>query len=807
MILFEFLEWVLSMPAILILTSYSGIDSRLLYSSHVIDKNMSMKAHLLSVTKDVILSIIGSDIQHSRDSRLSFWILCFKSMILGLRVSNFGGSNNEDSQEGLDGNEGRENGDDSTLIQIIPTTSSDSIQDGLTELRDYIVARASNLTVSRSSFKTFCLHCLNYAIRISFSSDAMSSYSRECHFNNKLASNTLTIFLAGSREHSLCDIPFFAVLCLHDLVNLACAAASFTLQDRKILSLFEEALVLLNSIIFHFGKSFEAENDGSLQNSPTYDTENRLLTQYLSQLLSAIRPAFAEMWSFKILWNAGIIVKMLLEDGFLRDKVVIRRLVKSVLGFLDSPLFVGKKHPESVLSFLSCDEVSEDILASLFAVHANNSAQLYNLALNSTGEVESAVAEAILGSFESSSLEFLASFWQYYAVDAMRVVVLKESNLISGISFDRSLLDLRRGGKTFKSFCNFSGLYPSFYYEHIVDVVLRSSLFQVCANRDKDSISSLYHLNCVHLYLFCNSILNKHPNKVINFGSFSLILQGFEEVLKYQVSHPNDLVFSWTSWPSVLKNAMAVMARLTLTTCDSFLNVLSSFRCLSTICDLLGRLLQSNEKFEEKKEILDLLVVLNLSTITKLFPEIFTDCDDIQLIFDGKQLIWQPTIEYIRFAKLSTVEINHIDVVVDKLWKVFEFLMSMAIRDPVVLLETLKAFVGVTCVWISCFPNLLQQPGHYSNKILSYFSLTTLSYYGGSLASAQVTPQLSSVALEVCHKLDFADNSFHLIHGSVSFCYGIWLTMTVAVNDPVSISSLMFYYYYSNDKLIIFLVL
>ena len=215
----------------------------------------------------------------------------------------------------------------------------------------------------------------------------------------------------GTGIGALSDVPCYFALFMHDVINLACACASFTIDDNRILGLLKVSIHLLKGTIDFFKRSLDPDSDSS-QAAPT-----KVLSQFISQLMSAVRPCFTLSRSPGLLGVAGALTITLIEEGLVVDKVVLKRLVKALsqteemaqssgsarnininVGDLATP--TGAHDSTSVRAAVSLDN-NEDVGALEHVIRACAAARLYSLANDITPR---AASESILRpSAESSS--------------------------------------------------------------------------------------------------------------------------------------------------------------------------------------------------------------------------------------------------------------------------------------------------------------------------------------------------------------------------------------------------------------------
>lgn len=98
---------------------------------------------------------------------------------------------------------------------------------------------------------------------------------------------------------SLSSVPCYLPLFLTDVVNLCCACATYMIDDKPILMLQQESMVLMLQVVNRFLYTDDPDikmaqsGAGAVTDSITEAVEGRILHQFTSQLLSAVRNGLA----------------------------------------------------------------------------------------------------------------------------------------------------------------------------------------------------------------------------------------------------------------------------------------------------------------------------------------------------------------------------------------------------------------------------------------------------------------------------------------------------------------------------------
>lgn len=112
---------------------------------------------------------------------------------------------------------------------------------------------------------------------------------------------------------SLATVPRYLALFITDTVNLACACATYLIDEKPVLLLQAEAMKLLHQVISLFLLAEDPDTKMTQDASAGLDAltaqvEARLLHQFTSQLISAVRNALANtalLYSPELLHHAG----------------------------------------------------------------------------------------------------------------------------------------------------------------------------------------------------------------------------------------------------------------------------------------------------------------------------------------------------------------------------------------------------------------------------------------------------------------------------------------------------------------------
>ena len=150
----------------------------------------------------------------------------------------------------------------------------------------------------------------------------------------------------GDLGSNLSEIPCYLSLFMSDLVNVACACATFTVEDCSVLGLQRVSLLLLKGILNLFKRTLDPDSDQTItfNNNQNHRHNNgnshkmnkndtvkvKLLSLFITQFISAIRPCLSVLGAPDLLGLSGELIVTLIREGLLLDKVVLKRLLKAL---------------------------------------------------------------------------------------------------------------------------------------------------------------------------------------------------------------------------------------------------------------------------------------------------------------------------------------------------------------------------------------------------------------------------------------------------------------------------------------------
>lgn len=351
-------------------------------------------------------------LQHNADEKLTWYLMMYRSLALGLHLNiahqSEGGSTaaqegasstsntRDDDEDFFDGEGGSSpavaSSSSGAASSANPSKSSTAIVGGVLEdEHEYTIGSYGQfVTFFREqilrqvpSFKS-ASRLVMKSVSIFFASECMYYYQHqqdntlyhETHADLGLARAFLVKVCDGKAKKgkewmSLDCIPM--ILFLQDIVNMTCACASFTVQDKHILALQVSSMHLLADVIhvFHAAVDVDAvQPTGSNIVDYSYD---KLLTQSLSQLLAAIRTGLSVDHCPRLHFATYSCLLSLIESGYLRDKVAFKRLLKPIISYSeDNHLLNTASNSATGLQPYSYSKVlpeEQSIMEKLFYFH------------------------------------------------------------------------------------------------------------------------------------------------------------------------------------------------------------------------------------------------------------------------------------------------------------------------------------------------------------------------------------------------------------------------------------------------------
>ena len=522
-----------------------------------------------------LFSLIQADVQKRPDQRLSYWILFCRNIAL-----NLGSLENKQAAAGRTDNtedavdefaESFE--DDNEEVMASPNNSKTKIEDHsfqfstkltnyqslVSMMREYSGEDVPQFEVCRIQIKSIAIKCVIMALTSIELDPIHFDLGKSRNKTNEIISN----LGSDTNLNAFTSLPKYLSLFLNDLINLACATATYTINDKPILYLQEESMKLIKIVV----KMFSQTNDPDI-NQVDGLKPDRLLSQFISQIVGAVRLGLSTNQSNELYLTTGLVVCDLIKFGFLVDKVVARRLIKSLLAFceFDKSEETNQKCSLNQLKRLlkTSSHTSEEASTCYHIFGATIAARLLILASNNDIECSLAndTVNAAIISIIDENKEILSSVWMSIAIDSIRISqsdLFYEKNLsnLSDLEISSIILDAKntdnhpiRGGFTFSSTTNLARLKAHFDLA-LPFIVVAYSL----KSMTKSDTSNIFSLSCILLKRLFGDLLSENmSNKSETVKTISMVLRNLANLISTRIfcEESNMFISQWDNLSSFL---------------------------------------------------------------------------------------------------------------------------------------------------------------------------------------------------------------------------------------------------------------
>eukprot|EP00597_Dinobryon_sp_UTEXLB2267_P010556 CAMPEP_0170100882 /NCGR_PEP_ID=MMETSP0020_2-20130122/1920_1 /TAXON_ID=98059 /ORGANISM="Dinobryon sp., Strain UTEXLB2267" /LENGTH=1231 /DNA_ID=CAMNT_0010323857 /DNA_START=190 /DNA_END=3886 /DNA_ORIENTATION=+ len=476
--LFELLDYFLSCAQKHIVVSgsestYIGLEIR----PEVLNEGSKSDSleNLIRILTAFLQKVVEIDVKRNADRKVVHWVLLSRTIVLNLKSFGSKGSNEVDLVQQTDENEdgtilgNNDMGSTSNKEKFTPLPSpslikqsygfsskfpsnlTSDVEDENTLLgamtyqtyvvycRDSILKKSPDISLSRAELKSVAMKCAAIAIAGISPTD-----SNRSHLDLAVARQKTTSWLSElgktTSEFTLKKMPMFLPLFLNDVVNLACAGATFTVDDKPIPQLQQESMFLIRDIIQLFKRAHDPDIQIDTSVDVQYTSENRILTQFLSQLLGAIRVSLATPHSPDLFLCSGFIFCDLIKYNFITDSTTIKRMIKTLLSFCDDsniyqPLDESTLQSRRLLKVSTV--TSEDVSTASHLSGAVVAANLFVLAVKELSQsgvhIKESIREIVLSAIQGY-LPILSSVWLTATIDCARLAQMSLLQLSDGMA-------------------------------------------------------------------------------------------------------------------------------------------------------------------------------------------------------------------------------------------------------------------------------------------------------------------------------------------------------------------------------------
>ena len=531
--IYDLYVYICSHPAVPTQVAYTGLDIRAPTSTAITTllPQGNYSENLCSILEETLLYILTNICENSPNIYCMNMFLFHRSVALGLRsgvrkcggpsdvVGEMSGSRQTGEDDDVGGMDDltipTATGQNSDPFASETTTDVMTCQQYTVNCREAGIAKASKLASAATNgrVKLLATKCMSHIFSILHKQNTMLPYYG--HTDITLARTLTTTALQPinrypNDQNSDSTIPCYASLYIQDIINTSCSLCTYTIHERSLLPLQIVSIQLMYKILLFFKNTTDPDYTGNLNGGQNYD--NKMIIQYLSQILSAIRPCLLIHISYKLTLYSTYIVSFLLQQQYVSDKIAIKRLLKSLLYLLptseESLSSKMRGGAETRLSFRPSageSDTSEEVESINRLVHAVATANLYLLANPHSSKSErsgnkmvtsttsklghnSALANKVvisntIMSILAEHIHPLADIWRAYLLDTFRLLVHYNSTSTTPTTATSSptadvavsevtLLvhqmhpNLLRGGLTYMPYSDMSMLYDA-YIPHI----------------------------------------------------------------------------------------------------------------------------------------------------------------------------------------------------------------------------------------------------------------------------------------------------------------------------------------------------
>jgi len=425
--LFTLLDWCIATSATSCTSPYWGVELRSGMENVVLGNTRVLQQEI----EGVLDSLVAVDVQRNADQRAAHWVLLSRVIALGLRSGSGAPVHDEPDNE--------DHRDEKTTGELEESTSMTYVQFS-SWCRENALNKGKDVLSTRFKLKCVALHCATTALI--GESDRLSVAHSDLLLGRKLTQQHLdSLCTAKPTDESLSQLPCYLSLFMHDLVSLGCACASFSIEDHRLVSLQSSSLEFIQAVVNLFWNSIDPDDNADSSTAMiTVPHHQKILQQYMAQIISAIRPSLSAEWAPALLWTAGGLVFNFILGGLLTDKVVVRRLAKMLLGVLEK-----KNAVFDVRSAVSLD-VAGEVSTIQHIITSTNMARLFLLTTTygeQVGSVGKEVRDTLAGMLESH-LPKMTEVWYAIGVDGARILQGH-----GAWTTEQATTDCRRGGMSY----------------------------------------------------------------------------------------------------------------------------------------------------------------------------------------------------------------------------------------------------------------------------------------------------------------------------------------------------------------------
>lgn len=589
--LFQLLDWCVSSVTGRRSSPYWGVELRS-GVQNVIQKHSLLQREIESTLE----FLVDVNVQVSPEKRATHWVLLSRVIALGLKTVSGGHVEHDDDEEKHD-SDGHEGGGDSSKDKGMHAAANTmEIVHFANWCRDQAVEKAMSLTSTRSRLKYMAMRCATAAAiaggqhGVALHSDLLLGRKKTRHALAALGTATPT-------DNQLWELECYMSLFLHDFISVGCACAAFSIEDHRLLSLQTVSLQFLEAVVNIFWNAIDPDHihtsDGqasaACDNTPLSTAPSeKLLLQFMAQILSAVRSCLSAKFSPHLLWTSGSLVHDFIRGGLVSDKVIVRRIGKILQNSVDEE---GTQEKDSPLSIPLRTAVSMKVAGKISTIQnvvsLTNFARLFLLTTNFGSELGDVGDEVsgCLTTLTTTHVSAVTEKWVAIATDAARILQTRGTPWPA----ETPETNARRGGITYDPMVEPSALQS--HYELSLPYVVAAACASPSVSEDKFpvlfSVAQLYlsHLHINH---------KRRGNTMLSGDGDATLIRNIKPGLELLVIHS---FASLAAKPAILSTIP----------CQEWTGLLSSLG--SHIADLFVKM-DANSSYEMLSNYMSLVVAI-----------------------------------------------------------------------------------------------------------------------------------------------------------------------------------------------------
>lgn len=428
--------------------------------------------------------------------------------------------------------------------------------------------------------------------------------------------------LARDSSEEFYNTPKFLSVFLSEIINLACAGTTFTMNDKPVRALQYESLLIIEKIVNELINSRDpdvAESDKI--------AESKILHPYLSQLLSSVKLCVAAPWYANMRLPAAAVVANLIKGSFIADKIILRRTLKSFTTHWgasgESERLDISCRPKETLHASEESNLADHVALSI-------SVAMVYISTYSSSEISESFQANITGML--NDIGNLEKLWFGIMQDLLRVKLIMSAVHANG---DLSPLTTalttkalspaihpQRGGQVFLPGMLSKDVVPQYF--HNLPKLMYAYLLLKAKTVKAEEVKTLWSMNTLLIYIEVD--LFKKNWKEKNIGDLKCLLL----ILIQLGKEPSFSIIGIDPWIDVLTTLESIIVDKVKNKSPGWNNLLVSL--LQLEMTLIGRLeiidVKKDKRMEEKvKKYWFVLWITLLASLHAYYPIIFNSIE------------------------------------------------------------------------------------------------------------------------------------------------------------------------------------